>query len=68
PYHIQEFANERTASKLRSAEERRLVAEARAGQQPDTPSGRVDRGHGFRIPLLHWEVRMHPTRPAGVGR
>ncbi len=69
PYHIKEFTNERTASKLRSAERHALVAEARASQQSDDdcpPAAR--RGHGFRIPFVRWELRMQPTRPARAGR
>ena len=63
PYHIKEVTNERTASKLRDASRHRLVAEARASQAEALPAPeRNARGHGFRIPFVHWELRMQPTR------
>ena len=69
PYHIKEFTNERTASKLRSAERHALVAEARASRSgDDLPVPAVSRGHGFRIPFVKWELRMQPTRPADAPR
>jgi hypothetical protein len=69
PYHIKEFTDERTASKLRSAGHHAAVAEARASQAEDGPCDEpVTRGLGFRIPLFRWEVRMQPTRPVRAGR
>ncbi|MGH2610086.1 MAG: hypothetical protein ACRDHF_13485 [Tepidiformaceae bacterium] len=69
PYHIKEFTDERTASKLRSAERRALVAEARKSQPSNDPcADEVARGHGFRIPFVKWELRMQPTRTVSAER
>jgi hypothetical protein len=63
PYHIKEVTNERTASMLRSANQRRLVAEARASREPDDPCAQTPAARrGFRIPLFRWELRMQPMR------
>jgi hypothetical protein len=66
PYHIKEFTNERTASKLRSAERHALVADARASQRDDEPRPATG-SRGFRIPWIKWGPRMQPTRPARAG-
>ena len=69
PYHIKEVTDERAATMLRSADQRRLIAAARASQELDDPCGdRPARGRGFRIPLFRWELRMQPVRPARAGR
>ena len=66
PYHIKEFADERVATRLRDGREHRLVAAALASQQSEGPAVRRG-GPRFRIPLLNWELHMHPVRPARAG-
>ena len=60
-YHMPEVTRERMDTKLRAADAHRLVAEARASLAPDDPCGEA-RGPHFRIPLLRWELRLHPAR------
>jgi hypothetical protein len=66
PYHIKEFTDERTASKLRSAQRHALVADARASQPSTLPAAEGAQGHGFRVPFANWELRFQPSRPAGT--
>lgn len=60
PYHIKEVTDERVASRLRSADGRRLLAAARASQEAADRGEKP--GRGFRIPLFRWELRMGLVR------
>ena len=66
PYHIKEYADERVATRLRSARGHELRAAARAGAEQGEPPQR-GRGFRFRIPLLNWGLGMQRASQARAG-